>query len=75
MFLFFARLGVVLPPAFPPPYQSQPGLPKFLAMPANQEASRAVTGWPEVEPPPGAVISRQGLRGFEPKEKSGWEEA
>ena len=68
-------MGVVSPPAFPPPCQSRPGLPNLLAVPVYQEARRAVAGWPEVEPPPGAVIPRQGLRGVELKEKAGWGEA
>ena len=68
-------MGVVSPAAFSPPNHSRPGLPNLLAVPVNQEASRAVTGWPEVEPPPGAVIPRQGLRGFEPLEKAGWGDA
>ena len=68
-------MRVVSLPACPPPCQSRPGLANLLAVPVNQEASRAVTGWPEVEPPPGAVIPRQGLRGFESQEKAGWGDA
>ena len=51
-------MGMVSPPAFPPRCQSRPGLPNLLAVPVNQEASRAVAGWPEVELPPGAIIPR-----------------